>query len=78
MVKMKQKKAKDMKTSELIDELNKDLEDDRFEEVQCELDKRSPFKYYDEQISELANKIDELENDFKKHNHLNGKVVKEI
>lgn len=75
---MKKKKAEDMKTSELIDELGTDLDDDRFTMLEDEFEERAPFGYYSEQIGELTLKIEQLEEEFGKHHHLKGKLVKEI
>lgn len=75
---MSKEKTKEMKTSELVDELGKDLDDGRFDELDEELNKRSPFSYYEEKIGEFEEKIKKLEELFGKHHHSEGKIVVEI
>ena len=75
---VKQKKAVDMKTSELIDELGEEPEDERWGELDSELDKRPPFKYFQEQIDEITEKLDKLDLNFSKHSHMDGKLVRDI
>ena len=75
---VKQKKVSDMKTSEIIDELGLDPEDEMWGELDTELNTRSPFTYFNEQIYELTEKVETLESNFSKHSHVDGKIVKEI
>ena len=74
----KQKQVSDMKTSEIIDKLAEDLDDVTFTELDEELDKRTPFTYFQEIIKTLEDEIKTLESDFSKHSHSDGKLVKEI
>ncbi len=74
----KQKKAKDMKTSEILSELY-DFEDEkRGDELDEELLTRYPFNYYfKDRFEQLEKEIERL-NKLLTHNHKNGKVVIEI
>ena len=78
MEETKIKKAKDMKSSEIIDELSEDLSDERFDELDNELSNRYPFRYWNENYEEMEKQGGELLEDIKKlksHSHHDGKVV---
>ena len=72
---VKQKKPKDMKTSELIDELYDFEKESRGDELDEELIERYPFNYY------FKTKFDELEEEIKelkkllRHDHKDGEIV---
>lgn len=75
---VKQKKPKDMKTSEILDELQIVEEDDRIDELDNELLSRYPFDYYfKDKFNELEEKINKL-NKLLHHDHKDGKIVVEI
>ncbi len=75
---VKQKKAKDMKTSEILNEIYDFEGEDRGDKLDEELLSRYPFNYY------FKDKFDELEKEIEKlnklfhHDHKNGKVVVSI
>ena len=81
------KKVKELKTSELLDQVE-DVEDDDvlFGELIEEIDERTPFAYLIERIEELENgnkdlekEIQKLRNSMRGHTHLiTGKSVIEI
>jgi len=75
---VKEKQVSEMKTSEIMDKLSEDLDDDTFTELDDELDKRTPFRYIKEQTDELTEKLETLESNFSKHSHMDGKLVKEL
>jgi len=80
--KEKQKKAEEMKTSEIIDEVYESYDDDdRFIELEKELESRPPFDYMKEEREEMEGKIESLEKqiyELQKHSHVDGKVVTDI
>ncbi len=45
------------------------------EALEAEIDTREPFGYIDSQLSELLEKIENLEIDFKRHDHKDSDVV---
>jgi len=60
--KEKQKKAEDMKTSEIMNEIYESYDDDdRFTELEKELESRPPFDYMKEEREEMEGKIESLE-----------------
>ena len=71
--------AKNMNTSELLDKLGKELEDDNFDEFSSELDNRHPFSYIDTRLNEIEEKIEGLQkaiDKLKRHKHTSeGDVV---
>jgi len=77
MVKQKNKKIMpvDMKTSEIIDEMNEDNTDEEFEELDKELISRYPFNYYFiSRFEEIEEQIKEL-NKLLRHDHKDGEIV---
>ena len=70
-------KVEDMKTSELIDEFMEVQEDDRWAELDDELDTRYPICTILETIESLEEEIKELKR-LKQHQHsMEGKVLYE-
>ena len=75
---VKQKQPKDMKTSEIIDEIYDWEDEKRGDELDEELLDRYPFSYYfKEKFEEIEEKIKEL-NKLLRHDHKDGKIVIEI
>jgi len=77
MVKQKNKKINlgDMKTSEIINKLNKYHTDEEFEELDEELISRYPFDYYFKtKFEEIEEQIKEL-NKLLRHDHKDGEIV---
>lgn len=77
MVKTKNKKinVEDMKTSQIIDEMNKDHPDEKFDELDKELISRYPFSYYFKvKFEEMEEQIKEL-NKLLGHDHKDGEIV---
>jgi len=80
MVKQKNKKInpEDMKTSEIIDELNEDHSDDEFDELDKEFMSRYPFNYYlESKLKDFEEQLKEL-NKLLRHDHKDGKIVIEL
>ena len=75
---VKQKRLSKMKTSEIMDALEREDLDSGWGELSDELNERSPFQYNLEVIEELREKVKALESDFSKHSHMDGKLVKDI
>ena len=72
---VKQKQTKDMKTSEILDELNNDPDESRIDELDEELISRYPFNYYFEtKFEELEEEIKELKK-LLSHDHKDGDIV---
>jgi hypothetical protein len=69
------KKVEDMKTSELIDEMNNDFSDDGFKELEDELLNRYPFSYYFKTKIELLEQDIDLLNRLLRHDHKDGKIL---
>jgi len=72
-----EKELKDMQTSELLEEMNKEEWDTgAFGEVM----EREPFNHLSEQIEELKKEVQKLKNKVEKleeHHHADGKVLYE-
>ena len=76
---------KDLKTTDLLDKF-RDANDEEWDEIFDELNKRPPFDYLNEQIDELKNsvkaqeeEIQKLRNSLREHNHMpDGKAVKRL
>jgi len=75
MTKNKKISPEDMKTSEIIDEMNKDNTYDKFEELGEELISRYPFSYYFKtKFEEIEEEIKQL-NKLLRHDHKDGEIV---
>ena len=75
---VKQKQPKDMKTSEILNELYTWADEKRGDELDEELLSRYPFNYYfKDKFEELEEKIKKL-NKLLSHDHKDGKVIIEI
>lgn len=74
----KLKNVEDMKSSEIINLLNEDHSEAKFNELEDELISRYPFSWYFktkfEEIEEQINKLNKL----LRHDHKDGKVVIEL
>lgn len=83
---MNEKELEGLKTSELLDKLNEELDDTAFDEVITEFNARFPFSDIDDHFDGLEKYIDDLKeeiqglrNNMRSHTHLaSGKSVKEI
>jgi len=79
---VKQKKVSKMKSSEIIDKLAEDLDEDTYTKLDEEFISRYPFNYYfDTRMEEIENKLKSFEEQLNKlftHNHKDGKVLVEI
>ena len=82
---MPAKKIKDLKTSQLLDQVEDVDDDSLFDDLTEELYKRIPFEYLMERIEELEKgnenlqeEIGSLRRTLKAHAHLDGKAVVEI
>ena len=74
----KEESYKKLATSELLDVDRAVLTDREYEKLDDTIDERQPFKYIESELKELRDMVEELQANFKQHDHKDGCLIKKI